>query len=59
LALKKALKAIEDGGCIVKVASRLYNILESSLKGHLTRKSLGRQRGRARVMIAFGEDLVN
>jgi len=39
LALKKAMKAIEDGGCIVRATSRLYNIPENSLKAHLTRKS--------------------
>lgn len=60
LALKKAMKAIEDGGCIIRATSRLHNILESSLKGHLTRKSSGRQSGRVGIMIAFEEKyLVN
>jgi hypothetical protein len=42
LALKNAMKAIEDGGCIVRATSKLYNIPENSLKLHLTRKSLGK-----------------
>jgi hypothetical protein len=54
------MKAIEDGGCIIRATSRLYNILENSLKGHLIRKSLGRQSGRVGTMIAFEEKhLVN
>jgi hypothetical protein len=60
LALKKAMKAREDGGCIFRATSRLYNIPENSLKGHLTRKSLGRQSGRVGILTTFeGNHLVN
>jgi hypothetical protein len=60
LALKKAMKAIEDGGSIVRANSRLYNIPENSLKAHLTRKSLGRQSGRVGILTTFEEKhLVN
>ncbi len=42
LALKNAMTVVEDGGCIVRATSKLYNILENSLKLHLTRTSLGK-----------------
>ncbi len=54
LTLKKYVE-IEDGGCTIRITYRFYNIHESSLKGHISIRSLATQICRIWVTITLEE----